>query len=152
MSIDAGWTHFGSNGSIPMRPESIAARMSRSERTTTTEYAGLRPTEREHRVARLAPCAHAAFRVRQRRTREAPQDLDGVRAGRLTHLEIGRTIADHHGFLERDAEPAHRVLRQVGRWLRARGRVPAEIEVDVPLDAESAQDPLAIGGPLTGDR
>src|SRR6266850_1425878 len=99
MSTDAGCTHFGSNGSIPMRPASIAARMSRSERTTTTEYAGLRPTQREHRGAQLAPRTHAAVGVRQRRTREPPEDLDGVRAGRLPHGEIGRAVADHDGFL-----------------------------------------------------
>src|SRR5438128_5233462 len=148
MSIDAGCTHFGSNGSTPMRPESIAARMSRSERTTTIEYAGLRPTKREHGAAQLTPCAHAAFGVRQRRTREAPQDLDGVRARRPAHREIGRAVTDHDGFFGGDAEPAHRVPRQVGRGLGARRRIAAEVDVDVLPDAEPAQDPLAISGPL----
>src|SRR5437762_1262446 len=59
MSTDAGCTHFGSNGSIPMRPVSIAARMSRSESTTTPEYGGLGPAQREHGGAQLAPGAHA---------------------------------------------------------------------------------------------
>src|SRR5438477_10323816 len=58
ISIEAGWTHFGSNGSIPMRPASIAARMSRSERTTATEYAGLRPYRPAHGVAEPARGAH----------------------------------------------------------------------------------------------
>ena len=48
MSTEAGWTHLGSNGSIPIRPASIAARMSRSERTTAIEYAGVRSSQREH--------------------------------------------------------------------------------------------------------
>src|SRR2546429_2429466 len=81
ISIDAGWTHFGSNGSIPMRPASIAARMSRSERTTATEYAGLRLDQRAHRGAELAPGANGLIGVRQWRTREAPEHLDAVRAG-----------------------------------------------------------------------
>src|SRR6266581_2410584 len=98
MSTDAGCTHFGSNGSIPMRPASIAARISRSERTTTSEYAGLRPTQCEHSRAQLAPRAHAAFGVRQRRTRVAPEDLDGVCTRGLTHREIGRAVADDDGL------------------------------------------------------
>src|SRR5258706_1883885 len=99
MSTDAGWTHFGSKGSMPIRPASIAARMSRSERTTTTEYAGLRRTQRAHGGAQLAPCPHAVFGVRQPRTREAPQHLDGVRARGLPHRQIGPAVADHNGFL-----------------------------------------------------
>src|SRR5439155_23550292 len=75
ISIGAGRTHFGSNGPIPMRPAAIAARMSRSERTTATEYAGLRPYQRAHGVAELAPGAHAPIGVRQRRAREPPKDL-----------------------------------------------------------------------------
>src|SRR5437762_13823966 len=99
MSTDAGCTHFGSNGSIPMRPASMAARMSRSERTTTPEYAGLGPGQREHGGAQLAPGAHALVGVRQRRTREAPEDLNGVRARRLAHRDVGGAVADHDGLV-----------------------------------------------------
>src|SRR6267378_2953648 len=106
MSIDAGCTHFGSNGSIPMRPASIAARMSRSERTTTTEYAGLRPA----------------------------------------HRDIRGAVADHDGFLGRDAQTAHRVLGQIGRRLGPRSRIAAEVHVDVLVDFEPAEDALAIDG------
>src|SRR2546428_4566222 len=99
MSTDAGCTHFGSKGSIPMRPASIAARMSRSERTTTTEYAGLEPAQREHGATQLAPRAHGAFGTWQWRTREAPEHLDGVRSRGLTHREIGGAVTDHDRFL-----------------------------------------------------
>src|SRR5438309_11286604 len=131
ISIDAGWMHFGSNGSIPMRPASIAARMSRSERTTSTEYAGLRRAQRAHRIAELAPGADGAVRVGQRRSREPPEDLDGVRTRGPTHREIGGAVADHHGLIRGYAETAHGVLRQIGRGLRTRGRIPAEVDVDV---------------------
>src|SRR6267142_5634385 len=130
ISIEAGWTHFGSKGSIPMRPLSIAARMSRSERTTPTEY-GLRAGQRAHRIAQLAPRANAVFGVGQRGTREPPEDLDGVRARGSTHREVGRAIADHDGSIGRDAEPSHRELREVGRRLGARRRIATEIDVDV---------------------
>src|SRR5438105_5617820 len=152
ISTDAGWTHFGSNGSIPMRPASIAARMSRSERTTATEYAGLRPYQRAHGVAELAPGAHAAIGVRQGRPREPPQHLDGVRAGGFAHRDVGCAVADHDGLVWRDTEASHGVLREVRRRLRARSRIAAEVHLDVLLDAEAAQDPLAVSGPLTGDR
>src|SRR3989442_6860472 len=114
MSTEAGWTHFGSKGSIPMRPASIAARMSRSERTKPTEYAGLRAGQREHRVAQLAPRADAVLGVRQRDTREPPKDLDGVHARCPTHREVGPAIADHDRFIGGDAEPTHRQLLEVG--------------------------------------
>src|SRR5438552_13176681 len=151
MSTEAGWTHFGSNGSIPMRPASIAARMSRSERTTATEYAGLGPTQRAHGVAELAPRAHGPLGVRQQRTREAPQHLDGVRAGGLSHRDVGCAVADHDGLVWRDTEASHGVLGEVRRRLRARSRIAAEVHVDVLLDPEAAQDPLAVGRPFTGD-
>src|SRR5437762_578674 len=144
MSTDAGWTHFGSNGSIPMRPASIAARMSRSERTTPTEYAGLGPTKYAHRLAELAPRAHGPLGVRQRRTREAPQHLDGVRAGGLAHREIRRAVADHDRFVRRDPETAHGVAREIRGRLRPRHRIAPEINVDVLLDPDAAQDPLAV--------
>src|SRR6185503_3563666 len=99
MSIDAGCTHLGSNGSMPIRPASIAARMSRSERTTTTEYAGLPVREREHRAAKLGPRPHALLGIRKRRRRVAPQDLDGVRARGATHRDVRRTVADDDGLL-----------------------------------------------------
>src|SRR2546427_6879242 len=43
MSTDAGCTQRGSNGSMPTRPPAIAARISRSDRTTeaSMERAGL---------------------------------------------------------------------------------------------------------------
>src|SRR5438874_5389336 len=78
ISIEAGWTHFGSNGSIPMRPASIAARMSRSERTTATEYAGLRPYRRAHGVAELAPGAHEPHAVGKRAV-QVPKNRAEVR-------------------------------------------------------------------------
>src|SRR6267378_3774593 len=79
------------------RRMSTDAGMSRSERTTTTEYAGLRRTEREHGGAQLTPRTHAPVGLGQRRTREPPEDLDGVRAGRLPHGDVGRAVADHDG-------------------------------------------------------
>src|SRR3989442_4733871 len=57
MSTEAGWTHFGSNGSIPIRPASIAARMSRSERTTATRVR--RGSVQSARPPHLAACAVA---------------------------------------------------------------------------------------------
>src|SRR5437899_11595325 len=96
-----------------MRPASIAARISRSERTTATEYAGLGPTQRAHRVAELAPRAHGPLGIRQRRAREPPQHLDGVRAGGLSHREIRRAVSDHDRFIWRDTKTAHGVLREV---------------------------------------
>src|SRR5688572_27051754 len=99
MSTEAGCTHFGSKGSIPMRPASIAARMSRSDKTTATEYAGLRAGQRANGAAQLAPCAHAAFGIRHRRAGEAPEDLDGMRARHPTHRKVGDAVADHDGFL-----------------------------------------------------
>src|SRR2546430_9407127 len=152
MSIDAGWTHLGSKGSVPMRPASIAARISRSERTTTTEYAGLRRAQREHGVAQFAPRAHAVVGVRQRRTGVAPEHLDGVRPRGLAHREISGAVADHHGFRGGDSETAHRVLRQVRCGLRARDGIATEVDVDVLLDAQPAQDPLAVSRALTRDR
>src|SRR5438874_8117013 len=152
MSTDAGWTHFGSNGSIPMRPASIAARISRSERTTATEYAGLRPAQCAHRVAELAPRAHGPVGIGQRRPREAPQHLDGVRACRLAHRKIRSAVADHDRFVRRDAETAHGVLREVRGRLRPWHRIAPEINVDILLYPETAQDPLAVSGPLAGDR
>src|SRR5437868_5013709 len=152
MSTDAGWTHFGSNGSIPMRPASIAARMSRSERTTPTEYAGLGPTKYAHRLAELAPRARGPLGVRPRRTREAPQHLDGVRAGGLAHREIRRAVADYDRFMRRDPETAHGLAREIRGRLRPRHRIAPEINVDVLLDPEAAQDPLAVRCPLAGDR
>src|SRR5580765_1755652 len=131
MSIDAGCTHFGSNGSIPMRPASMAARMSRSERTTTTEYAGLRATQRAHRGAQLAPRADTVLGVGQGRSREAPEDLDRVSARGLPHREIRGAVADHDGFARCDAETAHGVEREVRRGLRSRRRVATEIGIDV---------------------
>src|SRR6266480_2196538 len=135
-----------------MRPASIAARMSRSERTTATEYAGLRLDQRAHRGAELAPGANGLIGVRQWRTREAPEDLDAVRAGGLPHRDVGRAVADHHRFMRRDAETAHGVLREVRRGLRARRRIAPEIDVDVLLDPEAAEDPLAVVRALACDR
>src|SRR5438034_6548715 len=129
MSTDAGWTHFGSNGSIPMRPASIAARMSRSERTTPTEYAGLGPTKYAHRLAELAPRAHGPLGVRQRRTREAPQHLDGVRAGGLSHREIRRAVSDHDRFIWRAPKTAHGVLPEVRSMLRPWRRHSPEVHI-----------------------
>src|SRR5437773_2268817 len=132
LSIEAGWTHFGSNGSIPMRPASIAARMSRSERTTATEYAGLRPYQRAHGVAELAPGAHAPIGVRQRRAREPPKDLDGVRAGGFAHRDVGRAVPDAIALDIRrldigPREPEHRIERKAGELadLLVRKRRPA---------------------------
>src|SRR5256885_3303668 len=152
ISIDAGWMHFGSNGSIPMRPASIAARMSRSERTTSTEYAGLRRAQPAHRTAELAPGADGPVGVGQRRSREPPEDLDGVRTRGPTHREIGGAVTDHDGLIRGYAETAHGVPRQIRRGLRTRGRIPAEVDVDVLLDAEPAKDPFAVGGALARDR
>src|SRR5437773_8588953 len=141
--MEAGWTHFGSNGSIPLRTASITAWMSRSERTTATEYAGLRPYQRAHGVAQLAPGAHAPIGVRQRRAREPPKHLDGVRAGGFAHRDVGCAVPDHDGLVRRDTEASHGVLREVGRRLRARSRTAAEVPLHVGLDADAAQGPLA---------
>jgi len=90
--------------------------------------------------------------VRQRRTRVAPEHLDGVRPRGLAHREISGAVADHHAFRRGDSETAHRVLSQVRCGLRARDRIATEVDVDVLLDAEPPQDPLAVRRALTRDR
>src|SRR5690349_1867528 len=99
MSSDAGWTHEGSNGSMPMRPAAMAARMSRSDRTTTTQYGrSLRELnggpcprrERQHRASQLGPGADEDVGTREALTRIAPRDLDGAHARGARHLDVRR--------------------------------------------------------------
>src|SRR5438132_6090727 len=74
MSTEAGCTHFGSNGSIPIRPAAIAARMSRSERTTGARVCGAEDPPR----LRAAPLlAATAARARADRLRDREHDLLG---------------------------------------------------------------------------
>src|SRR5919197_6484553 len=98
MSTEAGCTHLGSKGSMPIRPASIAARMSRSESTTATEYAALRAPQFADGDAEFTPGAHAPLGVGQGHAREAPEHLDRVRARGPSHRDIRRAVADDHGF------------------------------------------------------
>src|SRR2546425_8008726 len=117
MSTEAGCTHFGSNGSIPMRPAEIAARMSRSDRTTGAEYGPLAPREPEHEVAQRGPCSDRVIRVGDRRSRESPEHLDGPGAGGAAHREVGRAVADDDGLVGRDVQTSHGVPREIRRGL-----------------------------------
>src|SRR4051794_25317312 len=108
MSTDAGCTHDGSNGSMPIRPEAIAARMSRSDRTTSAKYdrrarcvgAG----EREHESAKRRPRPHEVLRAVQSRAAPSPPDLDRVRAGGDGHTDIRWRISDDRAFARRDVQ------------------------------------------------
>src|SRR5207237_102379 len=77
MSIDAGWTQRSSKGSRPMRPWAMAARISRSERTTASEY------------GRRRGLAAAATRDRGERLLDRKGDL-------LGHASVPRILAPAH--------------------------------------------------------
>src|SRR5688572_23281297 len=99
MSMLAGCTPAGSKGSMPMRPDAIAARMSRSESTTAAKYGVGEAREREDGRPQIVPRADDIVGAVDAIAREAPQDLDGVRAGGLAHPDVGIRVADHHALL-----------------------------------------------------
>src|SRR6266571_1134881 len=119
MSTDAGCTQLGSNGSRPMRPDEMAARMSRSDRTTTAKYGVARAGEREHDAPQLGPRAHEAFRAGQTRLRETPRDLHAARAGRPRHVDVRACIADDDAFGGRDRKTLGREQHEIRRGLVA---------------------------------
>src|SRR5216684_387998 len=98
ISIDAGCTQLGSNGSIPMRPDATAARISRSDRTTTAKYGLVTTGEIEHGTTELGPRAHEPLRTGKLRLREAPRDLHRARARRARHVDVRGRVADDHAF------------------------------------------------------
>src|SRR5881628_1859321 len=114
MSTDAGCTHVGSNGSMPIRPDAMAARMSRSDRTTTAKY-GLRGARhREHGAPQLWPRAHEQVRVRQLRLREAPGDLDRAHSRGARHIDVRWRVADDNAVVGPHAQSLRREEREVG--------------------------------------
>src|SRR5258706_3832959 len=152
ISMLAGCTQDGSNGSMPMRPDAIAARMSRSESTTAAKYGVGTAREREHGLAQLRPCRDDVVRTIDAFAGEPPEDLDRARARRVPHRDVGIRVAHDHALLRPAAKPLHRVLREVWRRLRQRHRITAEIDVDLARDAKATQDALAVRGAFPGDR
>src|SRR5688500_11078855 len=95
MSMLAGCTPAGSKGSMPMRPDAIAARMSRSESTTAAKYGVGAPRERKDRGAQIPPRRDDIVRAQRGLAGETPEDLDRVRARRSAHSDVGIRVADH---------------------------------------------------------
>src|SRR3982074_2303671 len=136
MSTLVGCTHDGSKGSRPMRPDATAARMSRSESTTTAKYGLGAARAREHAFAQIRPRRDDVVRSVDAFAREAPQHLDRARAGGLPHRDIRVGIADDDALGRHAAETRHRMFREIRRGLRTRHRVAAEIYVDLARDAQ----------------
>src|SRR6185503_3200703 len=118
MSMLAGCTQDGSKGSMPMRPDAIAARMSRSESTTAAKYAVAAARQREDRLAQLRPRRDDVIRAIDTFAREAPEHLDRVRARGFAHRDVRVGVADDDALARLASEPFHRVLREVRRRLR----------------------------------
>src|SRR5207249_4289727 len=151
MSTLAGWTQDGSKGSMPIRPDAIAARMSRSESTTVAKYGLGWACEREDGLAQSGPRRDHIIGTVDPLAREAPEDLDGARARGLPHGDVSVRVADDDALLWRATQALHRVLREVRRGLRSRDRVAPEIDIDLARDAEAPQDALAVRGALARD-
>src|SRR6266542_2377999 len=151
MSTLAGCTQDGSKGSMPMRPDAIAARMSRSESTTAAKYGVAAAREREDRLAQFRPCTDDMVGALDASAREPPEDLDRARPGGPSHRDVRVRIADDDAFVRLALEARHRVLREVRRRLRPRHRIAAQVHVDLARDAEATQDALAVRGALAGD-
>src|SRR5438477_1072276 len=115
MSTEAGCTHFSSNGSMPMRPAAIALRMSRSERTTSSQYAGtvvsVLPEEDGADQRRGVALAAAATGRGANRLRDRKRDLlcDAAVAHLLTQSDERRKLVvqgiDIRGPRIHDLEP-----------------------------------------------
>src|SRR5439155_19703101 len=152
MSTLAGCTHAGSNGSMPIRPDTTAARMSRSDRTTTLEYGGVTTREREHGAAQLGPRADDHVRAVETLARVTPGHLHRAHFRAARHLDVGRCVPDHDAGARPHAELLRGGERELGCGLVPGDGVAAEVGVDLVLDAQPAQDPLAIRGALFGHR
>src|ERR1700687_3286244 len=144
MSSDAGWMQPGSNGSVPMRPPSMAARMSRSDRTTTAKYAVRTTREREDHATKLGPRAHDVIRTVEPCGRPAPRDLDRARPGGDGHADGGRRVSDHDALLRGRADPFHRRECQVWRRLGMAYGIATEVGLDLTGHPQPPQDALAI--------
>src|SRR5438309_10807984 len=118
MSTLAGWTQDGSKGSMPIRPDAIAARMSRSESTTVAKYGLGSSREREDGFAQVGPGGDHVVGAVDPLAREAPQDLDRARARCLSHRDVRVRVSDDDALLRRAAQALHRVLREIRRGLR----------------------------------
>src|SRR5581483_7419789 len=152
MSTLAGCTQSGSNGSMPMRPDATAARISRSERTTTTEYGVVESGKPEHGAPELRPGAHEPVRPGERRLRVAPPDLQRAHPGGARHLDVRGRVAHDGAGRGQHAEALRRREREIGRGLVPGHGVAPQIGVDLAPDAQPAQDPLAVRRALAGDR
>src|SRR2546428_6043102 len=104
MSTLAGWTQDGSKGSMPIRPDAIAARMSRSESTTVAKYGLGRARERADRLAQVGPRGDDIVGTVDAVPRETPEDLDGARARGLPHADVRVRVTDHDALLRRAAQ------------------------------------------------
>src|SRR5688500_1243410 len=152
MSMLAGCTPAGSKGSMPMRPDAIAARMSRSESTTAAKYGVGGAREREDLRTQIRPRADDIVGAVDALAREAPQDLDRVRARGPPHRDVRVRVADDDTFLGAAPKARHRVLGEIGRGLGSGDGVAAEVDVDLTGDAEAAEDALAVRGAFARDR
>src|SRR5687768_7070516 len=105
----AGCTPAGSKGSIPMRPETIAARMSRSESTTAAKYGVGAAREVENGRAQIRPRADDVVRAERGLARETPENLNRVCARGPAHRDVGVRVADHDAIVWGAAKAGHRV-------------------------------------------
>src|SRR6185503_13537681 len=137
---------------MPMRPDATAARMSRSDRTTTAKYGLLSVREREHRAAQPGPGAGDVARGLESRARVAPGHLDRAHPRGARHVDVRGRVADDDGLRGAHAETRRSREREIGRGLVLLDRVPTEVGVDLVLDAQPAQDALAVLGTLPRDR
>src|SRR6266850_4890186 len=151
ISTDAGCTQVRSNGSMPMRPAAMAARMSRSDRTTTAKYGLVAPREREHGATQLGPRAHHVLRAGKKLLRETPCHLQGARAGRASHFDVRRRVSNDDALRRRDRKALRREEHKIGRGLVSHDRIAAEVDLDLVFDAQPAKDPLAIRRTLPRD-
>src|SRR6185503_2988048 len=152
MSMLAGCTQDGSKGSMPMRPDAIAARMSRSESTTAAKYGLAAAREREDLLAQLRPRGDDVVRALDASAREAPEHLDRPRARGLSHRDVRVRVPNDHALARVAPQPHHRVECEIRRRLVLRDRIAAEVDVDLVSDPESAKDPLAVRGAFARDR
>src|SRR2546425_11131751 len=136
---------------MPIRPDAIAARISRSESTTVAKYGLGRAREREDRFAQIGPRGDDIIGAVDAVPRETPEDLDGARARGLPHADVRVRVPDHDALPRRAAQALHRVPGEIRRRLRSRDRIAAKVVIDLTRDAEATQDALAVRGALARD-
>src|SRR5688500_4420688 len=151
MSMLAGCTPAGSKGSMPMRPDAIAARMSRSESTTAGKYGVGAAREREDRCPQIGPRGDDIVGAVDALTREAPEDLDRARARGLAHRDVGVRVPDDDALRRSAPQARHRVLGEIRRRLGSRDGVATKVDIDLFCDTQSAENALAVRGTFARD-